>query len=176
MANYRRRRVVRAFEGQDSPIGSFGPYGDTSVKTSFSPGALAFQNERELLEQVVALVGAQRLREFATEQLAGDRLTTQEAADILQMSRPTLIKLLERGDIPHSKVGNRRYVSRADIEGYRARIGGQVVEEFPRQPERVVRANLRALLHMAEDERDFDEGRLGAVRRDDTIPDRSPGE
>ena len=42
-------------------------------------------------------------------------LTTQEAADILNMSRPTLIKLLDAGDIPHSRKGNRRKVAFVDV-------------------------------------------------------------
>ncbi len=42
-------------------------------------------------------------------------LTTQEAADLLNMSRPTFIKLLDTGDIPHSRKGNRRKVAFVDV-------------------------------------------------------------
>ncbi|MBY0440949.1 MAG: helix-turn-helix domain-containing protein [Mycobacteriaceae bacterium] len=37
-------------------------------------------------------------------------LTTQEAADILNISRPTLVKLLEEGRIPHEKPGRHRKI------------------------------------------------------------------
>lgn len=46
-------------------------------------------------------------------------LTTQEAADILQMSRPTCIKLLETGAIAYHRVGNRRKVRYADVVEYK---------------------------------------------------------
>ena len=37
-------------------------------------------------------------------------LTTQEAADILNISRPTLVKLLEEGRIPYEKPGRHRKI------------------------------------------------------------------
>lgn len=46
-------------------------------------------------------------------------LTTQEAADILNMSRPTLIKLLDAKDIPHARTGNRRKVAFVDVIQYK---------------------------------------------------------
>lgn len=49
-------------------------------------------------------------------------LTTQEAADILNVSRPTLIKILDDKLIPFSRTGNRRKVKFADVQAYKANL------------------------------------------------------
>jgi len=49
-------------------------------------------------------------------------LTTQEGADMLNMSRPTFIKLLDSQEIPFSRTGNRRKVTFVDLMEYKARL------------------------------------------------------
>jgi len=49
------------------------------------------------------------------------QLTTQRAADLLGVSRPHLIKLLEAGELPHHKAGSHRRIYLKDVTAYQKR-------------------------------------------------------
>lgn len=49
-------------------------------------------------------------------------LSTQQAADLLHISRPHLVKLLEKGEIPFNKVGAHRRILMSDFINYQNQI------------------------------------------------------
>ncbi|ACB52037.1 unknown [Crocosphaera subtropica ATCC 51142] len=69
-------------------------------------------------------------------------LTTQEAADILNVSRPYVIKLLESGEIPFTKVGKHRRIRFEDIMNYKDNIDRKRSEVLDKLVEQAQELNM----------------------------------
>jgi excisionase family DNA binding protein len=69
---------------------------------------------------LTTIVTAMRRGQAVTFAPLGQRLTTQQAADLVGVSRPTLIKLLESGQIPYETPGRHRRIRLSDLLDYQA--------------------------------------------------------
>jgi excisionase family DNA binding protein len=68
-----------------------------------------------LVETLGHLAKGQEVRVFPVS----PEITTQKAAEMLYVSRPFLVQLLESGQIPFRKVGKHRRILREDVEAYK---------------------------------------------------------
>jgi excisionase family DNA binding protein len=83
---------------------------DESVKVSVPESALNF-----LLKYLHSLSEGQAVSILPVE----SEMSTQQAADILNVSRPHLVKMLENDEIPHHKVGRHRRINARDLIEYK---------------------------------------------------------
>lgn len=56
---------------------------------------------------------------------SGSEVSTQQAADMLHVSRPHVVKLLEEGKIPHKKTGSHRRILLEDLIEYDEKVKAQ---------------------------------------------------
>jgi len=85
---------------------------DTPTKITLTPGLSV------LLMNLLRMVAK---GDAVTLVPVSQQLTTQQAADILNVSRPYLIKLIENGDIPCHRTGRHRRIKAEDLYSYKER-------------------------------------------------------
>lgn len=114
--------------------------------------SLRFQvgEEKKVTQKLLLPATAVRLLlDLLTEMAAGNaitlipvhaQLTTQQAADVLNVSRPFLVSLLEQGKIPHVKVGTHRRILFEDLMRYKKDIDRErqkALDELTRESEKL---------------------------------------
>lgn len=100
---------LESLSAEHRPAMLIGPDGETIPLPDSAFRALAVVVDAMSRGQAITLIPV------------GQQLTTQQAAEILHVSRPHLIKLLEAGEIPFDKVGTHRRIAIEDVLAYRER-------------------------------------------------------
>ncbi len=100
-----------------------------SAMRTHSNGTITISTDEDGEAQVVLpRRAAQMLVELLAQMANGNavtivpvhaQLTTQQAAELLNVSRPFLVKLLESGDMKHEMVGTHRRLRAEDVFAYR---------------------------------------------------------
>ena len=91
---------------------------------------------RKAIEALTKILGHMSKGQEVTVTAEPTHLTTQHAADFLHVSRPFLVGLLERGEIPFHKVGTHRRIRFADLQIYKEGIDQKrlkALEELAKQ-------------------------------------------
>lgn len=95
----------------------------TAPATLLAPDGQTVPLPMEAYRVLVKVVESMRAGKAITVAPLDQRLTTQEAADFLGISRPTLVKLLEQGEIAYERpvAGRHRRVRLSDVLDYQIR-------------------------------------------------------
>ena len=89
--------------------------------TSYQATAVDLTIPAKALELLAVILDSMAQGKIISLVASDAEMSTQQAADLLQMSRPHLVKLLEEGLIPFRKVGSHRRLLLGDILSYEAR-------------------------------------------------------
>jgi excisionase family DNA binding protein len=85
------------------------------------PDGDAIDLPEAVLEALKLIVDAMARGQSLTLVPHDKELTTQDAADLLHVSRPHLIKLLDTGELPFHRVGTHRRIKIEDMLAYQQR-------------------------------------------------------
>ena len=105
------RKILASGAGQPGGAKLFIAEGDTPRREVHLAPAMS-----ELLLELLRHIGR---GDAVTLVPISQMLTTQRAADLLNVSRPYLIGLLEAGDMPFEMVGRHRRIRAADLFDYK---------------------------------------------------------
>lgn len=115
------RTVLPPTEPLEALVAMLDGLGSTPTTTLSGPNGEHLVLPPEVFEVLRDVVDAMAQGQAVTIAPVHQRLTTQEAADLLGVSRPTVVKLLESGEIPFEQPGRHRRVRLADVLAYRER-------------------------------------------------------
>jgi excisionase family DNA binding protein len=88
------------------------------VAAQLDAGAFALPNS--LLQALQEILAELRAGNEVTVMSSSAVLSTAEAAELLNVSRPHVVKLVDAGSLPHHKAGSHRRIALADVLAFKA--------------------------------------------------------
>ncbi|CAN5653458.1 hypothetical protein BH24ACT5_BH24ACT5_13690 [soil metagenome] len=119
------RTILPPAEPLEALVAMLGRFGAEPTTTLSGPSGEHLVLPPEVFEVLRDVVEAMAQGQAVTIAPVHQRLTTQEAAGLLGVSRPTVVKLLESGAIPFEQPGRHRRVRLADVLAYRERASAE---------------------------------------------------
>jgi excisionase family DNA binding protein len=95
------------------------PAGEQRHASLCSPDGQQLEIPDSIYRVLVAAVAAMAKGNAVSIVPVHHELTTQQAAELLGVSRPHLVKLVDAGEIPHHKTGSHRRIYFEDLMRYR---------------------------------------------------------
>lgn len=139
------RTVLPPSESMGALAEVFGTFGADPATTLTGPNGERLELPAEVFDVLRDIVAAMAAGQAITIAPVHQRLTTQEAADLLGVSRPTVVKLLESGAIPFEQPGRHRRVRLVDVLAYRSRAAAERRRALDRMVEIADEADLYEL-------------------------------
>lgn len=90
------------------------------------------------VDGLIEMLDAVAHGEDATVVRTPREVTTQQAATVLNVSRPTVVKLIDEGTVPARKVGSHRRILLTDLLAYRDKVVAErraALDEMTREAE-----------------------------------------
>lgn len=103
---------------------------DATAQLALAGGSESLPVPEVLLDALRSIVDALSHGRAITLVSQDAVMTTQEAADLLMVSRPHLVKLIDEGTIPSHKVGTHRRVRLIDVVGYGKQRDAQRLDDL----------------------------------------------
>lgn len=124
--------VLPPKESLDDLVRMFNRMGAVPTTTLSGPNGEQLVLPPEVFEVLRGVVTAMSDGQAVTVAPVQHRLTTQEAADLLGVSRPTFVKLLDSGELDFEQPGRHRRVRLDNVLAYRERCSVQRRESLDR--------------------------------------------
>ncbi|MGH9228317.1 MAG: excisionase family DNA-binding protein [Acidimicrobiales bacterium] len=102
------------------------------------PGGHTVQIPKVAVDGLIEMLEAVAAGDTATVVRTRREVTTQQAAEVVNVPRPTVVRLIDEAALPARKVGSHRRIPLADLLAYRDRMVAQrrrALEEMVRDAE-----------------------------------------